>query len=58
MSNNTTEVIQDLLETLESTRNFITGVTFDPTIPEGAKIALKSKAEEIEQKLEEYADYE
>ncbi len=50
------EVIVELIGCLEGAENMMAGMLLDPTIPLGAKAALREKKEEIEETIEEYID--
>jgi len=42
------EIIENLLQNLESAANFMRGMTFDPALPPHAKQALGSRIENID----------
>ncbi len=42
------EIIENLLQNLESAANFMRGMTLDSSIPERAKLALESRVENID----------
>jgi hypothetical protein len=48
-------IIEQLLEAVESTANFMRGMTLDPSIPGHVKEALSDRIKELDDLVDKYA---